>query len=106
MKTVYVAGKLNAMAVDYIKNMNNMIWCANTIKSKGYAVYIPCLDFLTGLVIGYYDYEDYADNNMAWLEKADLVYVMAFSEDSIGTQKEKQRASELGIPIITRMEQL
>jgi Domain of unknown function (DUF4406) len=100
MKRVYVAGKLNDQAVGYIKNCHNMISMADTIQKLGFSVFVPCLDFLSGLVCGNYEYQDYADNNMAWLECADYVYVMPDSENSKGTQAEIKQAETLGIPVV------
>lgn len=99
MKRVYVAGKLNADAAGYIKNCHTMIRTADRIRRLGFSVYIPCLDFLSGLVVGDYEYQDYFENNMPWLEVSHAVFVLPNSENSKGTQKELNRARELGIPI-------
>ena len=106
MKCVYVAGKLNADAVGYLKNCHNMIVTADKIRKAGYAVFVPCLDLLNGLVAGNYEYTDYAGNNMFWLERSDVVFVLPNSEESRGTQAEIVRARELGIPVVTRLEDL
>jgi hypothetical protein len=106
MKRVYIAGKLNADAVGYIKNVHNMIVAANQIRKLGYVVYIPCLDILSGLIDGSMEYEDYADNNMAWLEFADFLYVLPGYETSKGTQKEIEQAEILGIPVIYKITSL
>lgn len=100
MKCIYVAGKLNADAVGYLKNVHAMIVMADKIRQMGFSVFIPCLDLLAGVVAGDYEYPDYAGNNMAWLERSDIVFVLPNSEESKGTQAEITRAMELGIPVI------
>jgi len=106
MKCVYVAGKLNADAVGYIKNVHNMIRVSNEIRRLGYSVFVPCLDILCGLLAGDFTYQDYALNNMKWLEKSDIVYVLPESENSKGTQAEIARAQELDIPILYSLDML
>jgi nucleoside 2-deoxyribosyltransferase len=106
MKKVYIAGKLNGHAVDYIKNVHAMVKAANTIRKLGYSVYIPCLDLLSGLIDGNMDYEDYFENNLPWLESADILFILPNSEDSKGTQKEICRAVALGIPVILSIKEL
>jgi len=106
MKTVYIAGVLNAMAVDYIKNMHRMMLNAETIRQRGYAVYIPCADVLIGMMFGNWGYKDYFENNIAWLEKSDAVYVCPNSDKSEGVKKEIERAGELDIPVVYRVDDL
>ena len=96
MKRVYVAGKLNADAPNYIKNCHAMIKTADAIRREGYSVYVPCLDFLSGLVYGNYGYKDYFENNLPWLECADYMFVCENSEKSEGTKKEIKIAKKLG----------
>jgi hypothetical protein len=105
MKKVYIAGKLNAGAVDYIKNIHNMIVMAEIVRNKGYSVFVPCLDCLAGLVIGNYGYDDYFNNNLPWLEAADYVYVCPNSEDSKGVKAEILHAKKHNIPVIYKMEE-
>jgi hypothetical protein len=59
----YVAGKLNADAVGYIQNMHRMIRVARELRKLDIAVYVPCNDFLEGLVDGNFTYYDYFDNS-------------------------------------------
>jgi hypothetical protein len=103
MKRVYVCGKLNADACNYIKNCHQMIKYADKIRRMGFSVYIPCLDFLSGLVMGDYEYQDYFKNNLPWLECADYIFVIPDSENSKGTQAEIKRAQELGIPVFDNL---
>jgi len=100
MKRIYIAGKLNAAAVKLqSKNCHNMIRKADEIRKLGFSVYIPCLDFLSGIVQGDYNYLDYANNNLPWLKCANALFVMPDSEKSTGTQLEIRIAYERGIPI-------
>ena len=53
MKKIYIAGKLNAMAVDYLYNVHNMMNTAQAVKSAGYSVYVPAIDLMMGIMFGY-----------------------------------------------------
>ncbi len=103
---VYVAGKLNALAVDYIKNLHIMIKTAEEIRKAGFSVYIPGLDFLAGLLDGNYEYKDYLNNSLPWLEVADALYVIHNWHTSEGTKKEIERARTLNKPIFYSLENL
>ena len=106
IKRVYVAGKINDKAVEYIKNMHNMMMYAEKVRQMGYSVFVPCLDVLMGMMFGCYGYKDYFDNNLCWLEVADIMFVCPGWETSTGTMKEMNRAEELGIPIVYNLEDL
>lgn len=105
-KRIYVAGKLNDQAVKYIQNMTRMMETANTLKLLGYSVFVPCLDVLMGLKFGTWEYEDYLDNNICWLEVSDAVFLVYGWESSIGTRLEIKRANELGIPVFESFSKL
>ena len=104
MKKIYIAGALNSDAVGYLKNVSRMIKTAIKIQRLGCAVFVPCLDLLTGIVAGNYEYNDYFDNNAEYLKVCDGIYIVEKSDYSVGTQKEKQMATELDIPIFKDME--
>ena len=106
MKRVYIAGKLNADAVGYVENMSKMIKASDEIRKMGFAVFVPCLDFICGLVIGGYKYEDYFDNNQEFLKTCDAVYLVPGWEESKGTQREISCAKHLGIPVYEKIEDL
>ena len=106
MKKVYIAGKLNDDAVGYIKNMYKMITTADKIRRMGYAVYVPCLDFLSGLVNGNYEYNDYFQNNTPWLLSSDMVFVLDCWESSKGTKAEIEIAEQHNIPVYFDMGRL
>ena len=98
MKRIYIAGKLNADAVGYIKNVHHMIMWAEKVRKAGFAVYIPAIDFLAGVVHGDWEYNDYFDNSQPWLDAADAVFLVPGWRDSPGTTRELDRASRQGIP--------
>ncbi len=99
MLKCYVAGKLNSDAVGYIMNMHKMIKTARKMRSLGVSVYVPCNDFLEGLVDGEFEYHDYFDNSQPWLLASDFVFVCEGWETSEGTKKEIYLARENGIPV-------
>jgi hypothetical protein len=103
---VYVAGKLNDNAVNYIKNMHRMIKTANQIQALGHSVMIPCLDILAGLVAGNLEYQDYYNNNLSWLEVSDAIFVCEGWETSKGTKAEIAHAEKLGIPVYYSIEEM
>ena len=78
MIRVYVAGKLNADAVGYIQNMHRMIKTAKELRDAGFSVYVPCNDFLEGLVDGSFDYKEYFDNSQPWLSVSNAVFATVF----------------------------
>jgi hypothetical protein len=106
MKRIYVAGKLSDTATEYIKNMHKMIKQAKKIREAGFAVYVPCLDFLEGLVDGGFNYEYYFSNSQAFLVVCDAVYVCPGWETSNGTKKEIELAKEKNIPVFFSIDAL
>lgn len=102
----YIAGKLNADAVGYIQNCHRMIKAAKEVRDLGVAVYVPCNDFLEGLVDGDFSYYDYFENSQPWLEVSDFMYICLGWEDSSGTKKEIEFAKALGKPIFFNIEDL
>lgn len=107
MKKVYIAGKLNAPnACDYIKNIHNMIQYSEKVRKLGFAVFVPAIDFMLGVMFGNWEYNDYFSNSQPWLECSDYVFVCPGWETSEGTKKEIKRAEELGIPVIYSIENL
>jgi hypothetical protein len=103
---VYIAGKLNGMAVDYTQNMHRMMTWGEVIRRRGYAVFIPCLDVLMGTMFGGYSYEDYFNNSQEWLDASHALFVCPESEGSKGLAKEIKRAEARGIPVCYTLEEL
>lgn len=106
MKRVYIAGKLNDMACDYIKNVHRMIMWSEKVRKLGFAVFVPGVDFLQGLMFGDWGYTDYFNNSQPWLDASDLVFVTPGWETSSGTKKEIERAIKQGIPVCYELDEL
>jgi len=100
---IYVAGPLNADAVGYIKNIHRMIHVANELRKKGHFPYVPCLDFLLGLIDGKMEYDDYLQSNKPWIEVADAFYYIASSP---GADKELHVAKKLGKKIYKSLDEV
>jgi len=103
---VYIAGKLNDTACDYIKNVHKMIKEAEKVRMSGFSVFIPCLDILAGIVSGNRNYEDYFNNSQEWLDVADALYVLDNWRTSKGTKREIKRARQKNIPVFYSLEDL
>lgn len=99
LKKVYIAGKLNDNAVGYIKNCHKMIKTAKAVRDAGFSVYVPCVDFLEGLVDGDFEYNDYFDNSQPWLLSSDAVFLTPGWGSSEGTKREIALATEHNIPM-------
>lgn len=103
---IYVAGPLNAMAVDYLKNVSNMMTEAEHLRRLGFSIYVPAIDLLMGIKFGYTSYNDYFDNSQPWLKAADALYLCKGWENSKGTKAEMETAMANGIPVFDNPDQL
>ncbi len=99
MIKVYVAGKLNDMAVDYNKNRAKMMKEGLKLHKKGFSVFVPCLIEQIALIDGDWEYNDYFLNSQPWLMSSDAVYLVPGWETSKGTQDEVYTAVANGIPV-------
>ena len=106
MKRVYVAGKLNDDACGYITNVHQMIVWAEKVRKLGFAVFVPGLDFLQGVVFGNWIYSDYFNNSQSWLDVSDAVFLVPGWETSSGTKREIKRAKANGIPVYSDLDML
>jgi len=106
MKRVYIAGKLNDMACDYIKNIHRMIVWSEKVRKLGFAVYVPGIDLIQGIIFGNWEYEDYFDNSQPWLDVSDAVFLTPDWEASKGTAREIERAKEHNIPVFADLDLL
>jgi len=106
MKRVYIAGKLNSDACGYIKNIHKMIIWAEKVRKLGFAVFVPGLDFLQGVLFGNWEYSDYFNNSQPWLDKADAIFLVPGWETSEGTKKEIERAKSRNIPVFIDLDEL
>lgn len=105
-KRIYIAGKLNDLACDYLQNVHRMIHLADAVRRAGFAVFVPCLDLLMGVTLGDYHYADYFDNSAIWLEVAEAVLLVPGWKSSSGTKREIAQARQLGIPVFNSLEEL
>jgi hypothetical protein len=103
---VYIAGKLNDMACDYIKNFHRMIKTAREVRRAGFAVYVPCNDFLEGLVDGAFEYPEYFDNSQPWLKSSEAVFLVPGWESSNGTKREIETAKKNQIPVFDNLDEM
>lgn len=106
VKKVYVAGKLNDVAVGYVHNLHVMCQYAKQVRDAGFSVYVPGNDIVEGLVIGSYTYDDFFDNSQPWLLASDYVFVCPGWETSNGTKREIALAQEHDIPVFFKVEDL
>lgn len=107
MYKVYVAGKLNDMAVDYIKNTSRMIKLANDAREAGFAVFVPCVDILQGIVAGDWNYRCYFSNSQPWLMVSDAVLVVEEGyKSSKGTLRELETAERHNIPVFFSLKEM
>lgn len=98
-KRVYIAGKLNGMACDYIKNVHRMVIWSEKVRKAGFAVFVPGIDMLQGVIFGNWEYKDYFDNSQPWLDASDAIFITPGWETSEGTKREIERAKSKGIPV-------
>jgi len=107
---VYVAGAYNAMTVlEVLDNMRRAMLLGKELLLKGFAPYCPHLDYQYQLLLRddeKLDFSDYYEYGLTWLEVADAVLVVPYSEESIGTQLELKRAKDLDIPIFGSIEEI
>jgi len=100
MKLLYIAGKLNGDACEYIRNMNTMVNYAERVRQLGCAVTVPCNDFIQGAIIGEYNYDDYFDNNVELMKRCDAIALCPNWMGSKGVTREIEIAQDLKIPVL------
>lgn len=111
MIRVYIAGSLTGSTLDYLENCRKMMkFGYELFRSGTYSPFVPAFDYHFALMKRDNEMpittKEYYDYSMAWLEVSDVVFVLPNSENSVGTQKEVERANELGIPVVFDMAQL
>jgi len=99
IECVYIAGRLNDMACEYIKNVHKMCYWSNEVRKLDVCTYTPGIDFMLGFMFGNWDYSDYFDNSQGYLKKSDAVFVCPGYEESTGTLREIDTAEKCGIPV-------
>jgi len=97
---LYVAGQYSD--VDVIPILDNMRrgmqWCYKLIQCGPFAPWCPWMDYHYSL-IGPMSKEQYYKVGLAWLRKADGVFVTTDPARSPGTRAEITEAERLGIPV-------
>jgi hypothetical protein len=104
---VYVAGKLNDMACDYITNVHILSKCAGELRRQGFSVFTPSNDLIEGLISGMMTYQDYFQNNLEWIEVSDAIFVCPYRyKESKGVLKEVEYAKTHNVPVFYDMDAL
>jgi len=107
MKKVYVAGKLNDDTCGFVQNLHRMIKLGNAAREAGFAVFVPGLDFLQGLLAGDWTYRQYFDNSQPWLMSSDAVLVVEEGyRTSKGTLREIETANNHNIPVFFSLKEM
>jgi hypothetical protein len=103
---IYIAGALSSkedgkrnpskVVTDYITNVHKMCKAASIVRKKGHYPFIPCLDFLVGVIAGDWDEEDYRGGSDEFLVVCDAILILSLS---YGVRRELALATKLGIII-------
>ena len=102
---VYVAGPLSGNGcIDYVKNCRKMLDVAIEVHRMGAVPFVPCNDFLTGLVAGDFNLQDYQLDSAAWIPVCHALF--RIPGISKGSDEEERIARENDVPVIYRMETL
>ena len=94
------------MGCVYINIIHKMISTAEKVRKAGFAVFVPGLDFLQGVIFGNWDYPDYFDNSQPWLDASDAIFLTPGWETSEGTKREIERAKAQNIPVYSDLDTL
>ena len=110
MKRVYVAGAYSADNVlGVLDNMRRGMRVGTEVLLARFSPFVPWFDYHFSLMLRDGEtltVEDYYNYSLAWLEVSDAMLVLPDSGNSKGTQAEKVKAQELGIPIYYSLDQL
>ena len=94
MKKVYVAGPYTKGEID--QNVRNAVLAGDKVARAGYAVFIPHLSLLWGVICPH-DWKFWMAQDLCWLEACDCL--LRLPGESVGAALEVYRAIELGIPV-------
>ncbi len=104
---VYVAGPYNGPnVIAVLANMRAGYAASVEVLKRGYAPFCPWTDFMFGLLADGLSIDDYRRFCMEWLDASDIVLMLPGWENSKGCVAEFERAKELGIPVVFRMDDL
>jgi len=88
---------------DVAQNVKRSIMVADKLMNLGYIPFNPLLSHFSHLVMAR-PYEDWLKLDNEWLKCCDVV--LRLSGESKGADKEVLLATELGIPVFTKIEDL
>lgn len=94
-KRIYIAGPYSKG--DVVMNLRAVILVADKLAQAGHFPFIPHLSHFWHLLCPH-DYEFWIGQGLAWLEVCD--YVLRLPGESIGADREVERAKELDIPVL------
>ena len=107
---VYVAGAYSADNVlSILDNIRIGMRASTEVLLLGHSPFCPWLDFHFQLMLRPGEeltVEQYYKYSMDWLEVSDIVYVCNYRFSSQGTKAERNRAIDLGIPVVYNFEAL
>jgi len=115
MIKVYIAGAYSAdNIIDVLKNIGRGEKEAAKLFQLGYAPFCPWFDkdFILKFPENEFTIEQFLNYSMEWLKVSDVVYIVPNIKgmtnwiESKGTLNEIQTANELGIPVISTMQEL
>jgi len=101
MKKVYIAGPYTKGDTD--QNVRNAVLAGDKLAQAGYAVFIPHLTLLWGLICPH-DWKFWCEQDLHWLEVCDCL--LRLPGESVGAALEVYRAIELEIPVYHSIEAL
>lgn len=107
---VYVAGAYNGGdIISSLENMRRAMRMGFLLFKEGFCPYVPHHDYHMVLQADYsyeFSFTEFYQFSMKMLEGFESVYVLPYSEDSVGTQLEIAHARELDIPVFYDLESL
>ena len=110
MIRIYVAGAYSSdNVISILDNMRRGMRLSTEVLLKGYAPFVPWFDYHFQLMLREEEklsVEDYYKYGLAWLDVSNAVLVVPGSENSVGTQREIERAKELRMPVFYNLKDL
>lgn len=115
MVKVYIAGPYSASnVIDVLKNIGRGQAYANAVFQLGFAPFCPWFDkeFVISNWDDSHEVGTFFNYSLAWLKVSDCVFIvpnhcgMIKAENSPGTQKEIEVATQLGIPVFYSLSNL
>lgn len=98
---IYIAGPYTKG--DVAQNVRNAIIIADRLAQVGYVPFIPHLSHFWHLLCPH-DWEFWLDQDLDWLEVCDCL--LRLPGESVGADREVERAFELGIPVYLEIHDL